>query len=207
MSIKSLAKHFKDAVVSPYKSDELAMIMVSKTGDQKAFNMLYNKFKKPIYNYCLNLVKRPTLAEELTHETFLKVFRYKEKYEEGRKFSTWLWTIARNTCFDHLKAKDATNFLNQFNSTHNEEENNTDDLIWDNEHPEVIALKNSENQAVRDCLEELPLKQRDALSLRLLEDSSYEELTKILELSVSAIKSLLNRARKSLMLCVKGKLE
>lgn len=184
-------------------SSEELMKLVQK-GDAKAFQMIYERYKLPIYNYIRGIARHDHLAEELTHETFLKVFKNALYYEPTKKFSTWLWTVARNTALDELRRKDASFYT--VDLAENFRGENPIDGLGDDATPiEEELIQRAQQQMLRDCLDALPANQREVLSLRL-EEASYDEMANLMKSSVGAIKSLLHRARKGVMDCVKRKL-
>src|SRR5215467_10514863 len=72
-----------------------------KRGDRSAFAELVRRHKTPLYNFVLRLLRSPTAAEDLTQETFLRVVQRAAEFKHEARFSTWLYTIARNLCIDH----------------------------------------------------------------------------------------------------------
>jgi RNA polymerase sigma-70 factor (ECF subfamily) len=80
-------------------SDE-ALMLRYRDGEVRAFELLLTRHRKPIYNFILRYVLEPAQAEDLLQETFLRVIRGAESYERQAKFTTWLYTIARNLCVD-----------------------------------------------------------------------------------------------------------
>jgi RNA polymerase sigma-70 factor, ECF subfamily len=81
------------------ETDE-ALMLRYRDGDNRAFEVLLTRHRKPIYNFILRFVMVPAQAEDLLQETFLRVIKGAESYERQAKFTTWLYTIARNLCVD-----------------------------------------------------------------------------------------------------------
>src|SRR6478736_2567567 len=79
-----------------------------KNGSEEAFSKLFNRFRKPILIYVQKRVANEETAQEITQEIFLKVFRFRNLYEDQHAFSTWLWTIARNTVSDYQRGMKAS---------------------------------------------------------------------------------------------------
>lgn len=77
-----------------------ALMLRYRGGDTRAFEVLLTRHRKPVYNFILRFVLNPALAEDLLQETFLRVIKGAETYERQAKFTTWLYTIARNLCVD-----------------------------------------------------------------------------------------------------------
>jgi RNA polymerase sigma-70 factor (ECF subfamily) len=168
-------------------TDNELMKMFADHDDQAAFERLYFKYKEALirfsYGYTLNQFK----AEEIVHDTFLKVHRYKNKYDSGKTFRTWLWTICKNTNLDAL------------DKNPNRREENFDDLESEIEAVDESALealvKESTKEHIADVIKKLPLSQREALLLWMNDDLNFEEMGSILQKSPQAVKNLVHRAK------------
>lgn len=84
------------------RADEALMIAYKK-GDTAAFEVLVKRHQRPVYNFVLRHIGNRALADDLLQEVFLRVVRSATTYETEAKFTTWLYTIARNLCVDHLR--------------------------------------------------------------------------------------------------------
>ena len=171
---------------TPLTDNEL-MQMFADLDDQLAFERLYYKYKEALirfsYGYTFNQFK----AEEIVHDTFLKVHRYKSKYDPNKSFRTWLWTICKNTNLDALDK----------NPKH--QDKNFDDLESELETLDESALdllvKESTKESIAKVVSTLPLSQREALLLWMNDDLSYEEMGNVLEKSPQSVKNLVHRAK------------
>ena len=85
------------------RDDQTLMLQYADDGDVEAFEELVNRHEKPVFNFILKRCGNRQKAEELLQETFLRVVRSAESYEPKAKFTTWLYTIARNLCIDHAR--------------------------------------------------------------------------------------------------------
>jgi RNA polymerase sigma-70 factor (ECF subfamily) len=74
-----------------------------KKGDARAFERLLQKHKKPVYNFCVRMLQERSAAEDAMQEVFLRVVRSAKEWQQNAKFTTWLYTIARNHCIDALR--------------------------------------------------------------------------------------------------------
>src|SRR3989338_308011 len=79
-------------------------------GQKRALEILINRYLALIFNYALHYAKQPALADDLTQEVFIRVWKKIKKFNSRYKFKSWLYTIAKNTCLDYLKKKRAVNF-------------------------------------------------------------------------------------------------
>ncbi|HLU66723.1 MAG TPA: RNA polymerase sigma factor [Kofleriaceae bacterium] len=84
------------------EADEVLMVAYQK-GDVRAFEVLLTRHRKPVYNFILRFVGSRETAEDLMQETFLRVIKGAEAYQRQAKFTTWLYTIARNLCVDQSR--------------------------------------------------------------------------------------------------------
>ncbi len=168
-------------------------------GDTEAFRQLFERYKVPIYSYLYAIVHDRQVAEELTQETFLRVFRSRGEYSHGAKFTTWLWTIARNGAIDHLRKK------KELLSDDIEENTMGDPRGTEPSDAETLLVEKVNQAALEDCLKGLPDSQREAMALRIFSEFSYEEISEATRASVPAVKSVLHRARIGLVNCLKSK--
>lgn len=182
-------------------SDEELMLEVKNAlpGKEKApFQMLYEKFKRPILGYLtLNLSDR-ALAEDLAQDTFLKVFRARSTYSVDAKFSTWLWTIAKNTLIDHYRKKKELHFEYDSNSGGEMELAIADDQL----NAEEQLLNEVDDRAVKDCLQKLPPRSLQLMGLRIFSEESYEQISSVLNLPISSVKTILHRSKQQLIDCI-----
>jgi RNA polymerase sigma-70 factor, ECF subfamily len=173
-----------------------------KGGDARAFQLLYERFKGPIMSYIHSMVSDPALTEDLTQEVFLKVYRVRETYEPSAQFSTWLWTIARNACIDQLrKASNREELV-----TKKDDDDSPSFDLESIEAPlagaEAQLIELADQARVQRCIEGLSPQQREALLLRTQSELPYEEIARITGSSLSSVKSLIFRAKESLMRCL-----
>lgn len=170
------------------------LIREIKDGRIELYSLLIQSYEKKIFTFILHLLrsyKMEVYAEDICQETFYKAFKSLKTFrDEEATFSTWLYTIARNTTLSELrKSKYAEVSL---------DDNLNPQQISAVLLPEQELLKNERAQKVRDAINSLPEKQRSALILREYEQLDYKEIAHILDSTVSSVKSLLFRARTSI---------
>jgi len=170
------------------------LIREIKEGRIELYSVLIERYEKKIQMFIMHLLrsyKMEVYAEDICQETFYKAFKSLKTFrDEEATFSTWLYTIARNTALSELRK-----------SRYSEvslEDNVTAPQISTILLPEQELLRNERAQKVREAINTLPEKQRSALILREYEQLDYREIAQILDSSVSSIKSLLFRARMSI---------
>lgn len=165
-----------------------------KDGNVECYAELITRYEKKIYAFVINIL-RPyrdeALAEDLCQETFYKAFKSLMTFrDDDALFSTWLYTIARNTVISELRrSKNTEVYIEDTNafSIH------SSDVL-----PEQKLLQEERSGMIRDAINHLPENQRSAIILREYEEMDYKEIATILGLTVSSVKSLLFRARQSI---------
>jgi RNA polymerase sigma-70 factor, ECF subfamily len=184
-------------VVSDQIDPDAALMLRVREGDRDAFESIVEKYKQPVMNLVYRTLPDATEAEDLAQHVFLQVYKSAHRYTVTAKFSTWIFTIARNLCLNEIRRR----------SRHPAE---SLDREGDEEHParqieDVTSfsppdalLQRELEQKVDAAVNALPEKQRTALLLCRREDFSYEDIAEVLDCSVSATKSLIHRARETL---------
>jgi RNA polymerase sigma-70 factor, ECF subfamily len=182
----------------PLEPDTELMLRV-KRGDMAAFEALVDKYKQPVANLLSRTLGDPMEAEDLAQNVFIQVFRAAARYEPSAKFSTWLFTIARNLCWNELRrrSRHPAVSLEQQPEDHEElgEKQYEDQRVT--LPPDMLLRQELENN-VRQALAELPENQRMAILLFQEEELAYEDIAKILGCSLSATKSMIHRGRETL---------
>ena len=167
-------------------------------GNKPAFETLMHKFYPRVLNFIYRFVGSREVAEDLTQEVFIRVYKTAASYRPQAKFQTWLFTIAKNLSLNELRRRkwkmfsiDATLDL-----PHGEIKRQLEDSAAINSKNEMERQELVEQ--VKAAINELPENQRLAVILRRYEDFSYEEIAATMGTSVKAVKSLLNRAKSQL---------
>lgn len=184
----------------PGASDPDAELMLRvKQGDMAAFEALVEKYKLPVLNLVYRTVPDPTEAEDLAQSVFIQVFRSAGRYEHSAKFSTWLYTIARNLSLNEIRRR-SRHPAESLDEPHGE----TEDMPA-RQHEDLKVrsatdhlLENELYLKVQEALRDLPEKQRTAILLYQEKEMPYEEIAKVLKCSLSATKSLIHRGRETL---------
>ncbi|MBP7864001.1 RNA polymerase sigma factor [bacterium] len=165
-------------------SDE-ALMALYQAGDEKAFNILYRKYSTMVYGYLKKRIGDNSAVDDIFQATFIKLHSSKLQFNSSFSFAPWLFTIARNTMIDFLKARKVQNKYFQ-NSDINKFEF------------ESLSDSREETQAIDLAM--LPSSQRSAIEMRYFEDLSFEEIAKRLTTSQSNVRKLVSRGVKSLRL-------
>lgn len=170
-----------------------------KRGDRAAFTELVEKYQQPVVNFIHRSLRDETEAEDLAQNVFLQVYKSRARYQQTAKFSTWLFTIARNLCLNELRRR-SRHPAESLEESHAEHEDQPRLQIEDTgaASPPESLLHGELSQKIADAVAGLPENQRSAILLCRQEDLSYEEIAKILGCSLSATKSLIHRGRETL---------
>lgn len=181
-------------------SAQLDVINKVERVDEETFARIYALWKGAVLSYARSIVKDPALAEELFHESFLRAYEKRHTFKPGTELKAWLWTIVRNTCFDHLR-KSATK-LERATPPESIPQHSSSASITDFSDAETMLIERADRTRVEDCISKLPPQQREALMLRVHGDLEYQEIGRTIGLSLSGIKSLIYRAKINLTRCL-----
>ena len=183
---------------SAEQTDAEVMLRV-RDGDEGAFTYLIEKYQRPIVHFMFRMVHNQAVAEELTQEVFLRVYRSRASYRAEAKFTTWLYRIATNLgvnhARDHKHERAAQNiYLDQPDA----ETGTTPDVADSRSTAEHEMLREERLKAIRQVVMALPERQRTAVLMHKFQEMDYKQIGEVLKLSESATKSLLFRAYQTL---------
>ena len=177
-------------------SEEL-MARIAKS-DEDAFEILVDRHQTSILNLVYRFIGDRTQSKDLAQEVFLKVWQSAQDYEPKAKFTTWIYRITANLCFNELKSARRKKWYS-FNRSDEDGEHTFEETLSDSTpSAENILLEKERNRQISDALQGLPENQRMALILKRYDDLSYQEIAQIIGCSVSAVESLLVRAKRTL---------
>jgi len=182
----------------PPDPDATLMLRV-KRGDRAAFAELVEKYKQPLFNFVFRTLRDEAESEDVAQNTFLQVYKSRDRYERTAKFSTWLFTIARNLCLNEIRRR-SRHPAESIEESHAEYEDQPRQQYEDKTHiaaPDKL-LHGELAQKIEEALAELPENQRTAILLCRQDELSYEEIAEVLDCSLSATKSLIHRGRETL---------
>ena len=188
-------------VIAMPVSDLSDAILMERTrlGDREAFEEIVARYRQPVMNLARRTVRDMTEAEDLAQNVFVQVYKAADRYRPTAKFSTWLFTIARNLCLNEIRRRvrhpaesmDAKMESDDGNHARQFEDRK---ILGPDSETERTELYGKVDEAIRD----LPESQRTALLIFREGDQSYEEIAAVMNLSVSAVKSLIFRGRDAL---------
>jgi RNA polymerase sigma-70 factor, ECF subfamily len=176
--------------------------MLSEAADhQKGWNFeaAAMPFVDALYNTAYRMTRNPEDAEDLVQETYLKAYRYYDKFEEGTNFKAWLFKIMKNTFINNYRKRQQSPAFSDFADIEESFESQvSEDNVRQAKNPEEELLENVLDQDVQLALDRLPPDYRMVVILADLEGFSYKEIADILEVPVGTVMSRLYRGRRLL---------
>jgi RNA polymerase sigma-70 factor (ECF subfamily) len=163
------------------------------SGSDEAFSSIYTKYADGIRKFVHSRISDLETVEELTQEIFLKVFRFRDAYDGTHAFSTWLWTIAKNSTFDHLRSVKLKNLSHQDGETSPVEQ-----IPCLRDGAESLLVRKDQRRALFQLLKNLTRMQRRVVWFRMIRHLSYDEIAKKLGVSTSAVRNAIFRAKATL---------
>ncbi|ARU60402.1 RNA polymerase sigma factor SigW [Tumebacillus avium] len=176
---------------------EQRIVKRAQKGDRLAFAELVELYKDKLYNLGYRMLGNPQEAEDIAQEAFLRAYANLNKYNANHKFSTWIYRIATNLCIDRIRKKKADYSLDA-EVDGIEGGDMYSRLKSPGDTPEQAAVRNEARQEVQDAIEALPDNYRTAVILKYLHDLSLQEISEILEVPVSTVKTRIHRGREAL---------
>ncbi|MBM3322551.1 sigma-70 family RNA polymerase sigma factor [candidate division WOR-3 bacterium] len=179
-------------IALPVPDDEL--VRRAQAGNSEAFEELVRRYERKVYNIAYRLLGNEQDASEALQDAFLRAYRFLSKFQFKSSFYTWLYRIATNVSLSKLRGRERveTVSLDQTVGDSGEVALEIPDYKYA---PERLMQQRELRQALQDAVDELPEDYRSVVVLRDLEDLSNEEVSKVLKLSVAAVKSRLHRGR------------
>jgi RNA polymerase sigma-70 factor (ECF subfamily) len=176
---------------------ETRLAKLSRGGDRRAFAELVELYKDKIYHLGYRMLNQKQEAEDVVQETFLRVYMNLEKYDENQKFSTWIYRIATNLCIDRLR-KRKPNYSIDADMSDNDGTDWHSILSSDEAGPEEELILSETQQNIRDAIQTLPDKYKTVVVLRYLHDMSLQEISDVLDMPVTTVKTRVHRGREFL---------
>lgn len=173
--------------------NEEKLIQRAAKGDAAAFNELLGQHERRMYAVCLRMCGNREDAQDCLQEAMLRVYRAISGFKGQSSFSTWVYRVTMNACLDELRRKK------------NKPSASLDGLLdagWspadESDTPEKHAMNSERRKLIRQTISELPEDMRSAVVLRDIQGFSYDEIARMLDISVGTIKSRISRGREKL---------
>ena len=164
-----------------------------------AFELLVERYKRPVINFIYRTLKDATEAEDLAQNVFVQVYKSAHRYQPTAKFTTWLFTIARNLTLNEIRRR-TRHPASSMDAEHPEFDDQPVRQYKDNRtaSPPDSTLSGELEDKIAEAVADLPDNQRTAILLCQQGDVSYEDISSVIGCTLSATKSLIHRARETL---------
>lgn len=169
------------------------LIAKFQNGDLYAFDQIVHRYKDPLINFVYHFLGDRIDAEDVVQETFLRVYRNKHLYRSIAKFSTWIYTIASNLAKTELRRRRRRRLLSL--SQMGFDEKDYEIVDEDMRTPEGIVDGKMHEKIIQKEIDALPVKFKEVVVLRDVQEFSYEEISQILGIPIGTVKSRVNRGR------------
>ena len=177
--------------------DDLKIIESCLLGNTQVFSQLIDSYKNMVYNLAYRMSNNPHEAEDISQETFLRAYQSLAHFNPSYKFSTWLYQITLNIIRDRFKKKEL-NYVSLDAPVETDDSKICPQPADFTNNPEQIMSQKEDAQAIQQAIYSLPLKYREVIVLRHLQDLSYIEIASILKIPSGTVKIRLYRAREQL---------
>lgn len=165
-------------------SEKILVTEVSK-GNERAFRRLYDIYRTPIYSYSYSLLKSTVNANEIVQDVFMKVWLNRECLDPELSFKSFVFTIAKNSCFNFLQKAVNDRKLRE-------------EIFYKSQksyNPIDVSLRDDELERIRiQAIEGLPPKRRQIFKMSREEEKSYEEISMELGISISTVKNQMSKS-------------
>ena len=177
--------------------NELELIQQLRAGDEQAFKSLVTNYQDLVFNTALGIVQNSEDAEDVAQEVFIQVYRSIDQFKGDARLSTWIYRITTTKALDHIRSRKRKKRFAFITSLFGP----NDELVHepvDFQHPGVALDRKEQAALLFQMIAQLPENQKVAFTLHKTEELSYQEIADVMQLSVSAVESLLFRARQNL---------
>jgi RNA polymerase sigma-70 factor, ECF subfamily len=178
---------------------ESDIIQKLQRGNEQAFRELVENYQKMVVNTCFGMVHNIEDAEDIAQEVFIEVFRSIHKFRADSKLSTWLYRMAINRSLNYIRDNKRNKWFQSFEDSVKSKNTLHENLINKNtDHPEYVLENTQRATLLHEAIDSLAENQKIAFTLSKYEELSYQEISKVMDVSVSSVESLLHRAKKNL---------
>jgi len=168
-------------------NDELLMLRV-RDGEVEKLGVLYERHRTALFNFFVRLTGSSTVSEDLVHDVFLRMLKYRHTFEGGNRFTSWMYQVARNAHCDSWRKRQHEVSLDARASDEREAVPSADPA------PDLKLRQSQETTLLQTALDGLSLESREVLILSRFQNLKYEEIARILDCGVGAVKMRVHRA-------------
>lgn len=169
--------------------------------DPETIRQIYRRYGRGLFNYAYRLVGDYQWAEEILQETFLRAYTRAETFRQGARVSTWLYRIAMNLCYDHLRSprnRPKLSLSEPMDRSEDRSQEFGDRLTAPDGIPVDLAAESETARLVRAAVAQLPEKERNVLILRHFSEMKFREISEVTGLTQRTVQNCLRRAREKL---------
>lgn len=164
--------------------DQKTLISAAAGGSHDAYAQLVREYEQRIRGYCRRMLDSDDSGDDVAQEVFIKAYKALGTYRSEAKFSTWLYKIATNLCLDHLRKSKREKWFRQLYS-----------MVAQTSHTVALQKDHAASDVLGHLLSAISSDHRQVLLLKEREGFSYEEISRILGISIDAVRGRLKRAR------------
>jgi RNA polymerase sigma-70 factor, ECF subfamily len=188
--------HARPARRSLAELDDSGVVAEFLAGERRGFNELVSRYQSRLVNFIYRTIGDRERSQDLVQETFIRVYRHLHRFDQSKKFSTWIYTIASNLAKNELRNR-SRNPLVLFQTIKKNWEADNRPLEWEDNtyRPDDLFRKRHLKEMVDQAVAQLPEHHRVVFVLREMEGKTYEEISDITGVNLGTVKSRLNRAR------------
>ncbi len=193
-------RDFSDKAIEDFRLIDMAI-----GGDDAAYAKLLQRYKRPVYQMILKMIRNVDDAEDLTIESFAKAFRSLHRFKKDFTFSTWLFRIATNNTIDFIRKKKLNTLSIENTFTDDDGQSVSIEVEDENLNPQEEAIRAQKAELMQMFVDKLPAKYQKLVRLRYFHEMSYEEIAEDLDAPLGTVKAQLHRARELMYEMVKNK--
>jgi len=171
------------------------LIKIIRRGEHERYGEIIDRYRGKLFAYLYCLVGQKDETEDILQNVFIKAYKNLNRFDQARKFSSWIYRIAHNEAVNHIKRK----YLKKFVSW--------EDIVTSKDKLEMSSIEDNANEKwikkerikeVHDIVDQLPVKYKQVLILRYFSGKSYKEMAEIIGKPVNTVGTLINRAKERL---------
>src|SRR5271168_5095892 len=178
--------------------EERQLVRLAQSGEEAAFEELIRRHQQRVFGLVSGILRRREDVEDVVQQVFLKAFVSLKRFDQRAAFSTWLYKISVNECWDYLRKKKVRPLVYEADLSE-EQVSRLDGVVSADQPPASSSDRAEAKDLLERMMEKLPEQDRQLLVLKEVEGFSVQELAEILDLNVNTVKVRLFRARARLM--------
>ena len=172
--------------------DEKEIIKQILAGKIEKYQQLLERYQPGLVHHCFAMTHDAEIANDLTQEACIKAYFQLKRYKQEYRFSTWLYKIATNLCFDFLKKRRHISL------------EDIPEQVSNLPSPQEQAVQNESASELHTAIKELPLKYQTVISLYYWQERSYEEIAEIMQVPLGTVRTWLKRSKEQLKEVLNG---